>query len=55
MVNPIALALLALGVVLVLLGVFWAITRRLVVGIVVAVVGLGVGAVPFVTSLYLAR
>jgi hypothetical protein len=55
MVNPIALAMMALGVVLLLLGLFLVVKRRKLVGIVVAVVGLGVGAVPFVTSFYLAR
>ena len=55
MVNPIALAMMTLGVVLLLFGLFLVIKRRKLVGIVVAVLGLGVGAVPFVTSSYLAR
>jgi hypothetical protein len=55
MVNPIALAMMALGVVLLLLGLFLVFKRVKIAGVVIMLFGLGVGAVPFLVSSYLAR
>ena len=53
--NPIALVVMALGVLLLLFGLFLAVKRMKIAGIVISLLGLGVGAVPFLTSYYLAR
>lgn len=55
MVNPIALVMMALGVLLLLFGIFLLVRRRTIAGLVISLLGLGAVAVPFLTSFYLAR
>ncbi len=52
MVNPLALGMMALGVVLLLCGLVL-IAKRKTAGIVISVVGLGALAIPWLVSLYL--
>lgn len=53
--NPIAVAMIAFGVVLFLFGLFLVVPRRKVLGVAISLLGLGVAAVPFLASLNLAR
>jgi len=53
--NPIAVALIVFGVVLILFGVFLVFLRRKGFGIGIGLLGLGVVAVPFLVSVYLAK
>ena len=55
MVNPIALAMMALGVLLLLFGIFLVVKRRKIAGIVISLLGLGVAAVPWLVSFFLAQ
>lgn len=53
MINPIALGVMALGILLLLFGIVLIVKRINVAGIVLAVLGLGVMAAPWLVSLYL--
>ena len=55
MVNPIAVIVMALGVLLLLFGLFLVVKRMKIAGIVISLLGLGVSAVPFLVSFYLAK
>jgi hypothetical protein len=55
MMNPIAVAMIALGVVLLLCGLYLALRRQKATGIAISLLGVGVAAVPFLASFYLAR
>ena len=55
MMNPIAVAMLVFGGVLLLLGLFVVLPRRKVIGIAISLSGIGVAAIPFLVSFYLAR
>jgi hypothetical protein len=55
MMNPIAVAMIVFGVGLVLSGLFLVLPRRKAIGITISLLGLGMAAVPFLASLYLAR
>ena len=55
MVNPIAVVMMALGLLLLLFGIFLVVKRRKIAGIVISLLGLGVAAVPWFVSLYLAQ
>jgi hypothetical protein len=49
-VNPIALVMIVLGVLLLLFGIFLVVKRMKIVGIVISLLGLGVAAVPWLVS-----
>jgi hypothetical protein len=53
MVNPIAIIMIALGILLFLSGILLAVRRAKVAGIVISLLGLGAVAIPFVISFYL--
>jgi hypothetical protein len=53
MLNPIAIVMIALGILLFLSGIFLAVRRARVAGIVISLLGLGAVAIPFVISFYL--
>lgn len=53
MVNPIAVIIVVLGILLFLFGLFWASRRAKVAGIAISLLGLGVVTIPFVISFYL--
>jgi len=53
MVNPIALVMVALGILLLLFGFVLIAKRIKIVGIVVSLLGLGAMATPWLISLYL--
>jgi hypothetical protein len=55
MMNPIALVLMVLGVILLLLGAFWAVRRSKAAGIAISLLGVSVAAIPFLVSLLLAH
>ena len=55
MVNPIAVVMMALGVLLLLFGLFLVVKRRKIAGILISLLGLGVAAVPWLVSFYLAQ
>jgi hypothetical protein len=55
MVNPIALVMMVLGVLLLLFGIFLVVKRMKIAGIVISLLGLGVAAVPWLVSFYLAQ
>jgi len=55
MVNPIALVMMALGVLMLLFGIFLVVKRRKIAGLVISLLGLGVAAVPWLVSFFLAR
>jgi len=55
MVNPIAVVMMALGLLLLLFGIFLVVKRIKIAGIVISLLGLGVAAVPWFVSLYLAQ
>lgn len=55
MTNPIAVSIIVFGVGLLLLGLFLVLPRRKVIGITISLLGIGIAAVPFLASLYLAR
>jgi hypothetical protein len=55
MVNPIALVMIALGILLLLFGIVLVVKHVKIAGIVISLLGLGVMAVPFLVSFYLAR
>ena len=55
MVNPIAFVMVALGVLLLLFGIFLVVKRIKVAGIVISLLGLGVAAVPWLVSFFLAQ
>ncbi len=55
MVNPIALGMIALGALLLLFGIVLVVKRRKIGGVVISLLGMGVIAVPFLISFYLAR
>ncbi|HSN74259.1 MAG TPA: hypothetical protein VL334_04080 [Anaerolineae bacterium] len=55
MANPIALAMITLGLLLLVFGIFLVVKRRKAAGIVILVLGLGIGVIPFVASFVLAR
>ncbi|MCL4506597.1 MAG: hypothetical protein M1434_07555 [Chloroflexi bacterium] len=55
MVNPIAAAITALGIVLLLAGLFLLVKRRRIAGVVISVFGLGIAAVPFLITAFLAE
>ena len=53
--NPITVAMIVFGVVLYLFGAFLALQGRKARGIAISVLGVGMAAVPFLVSFYLAR
>ena len=53
MVNPLALGMMALGIILLLCGLVLIAKHIQAAGIVISVVGLGVMAIPWLISLYL--
>jgi len=53
--NPIAVAMIVLGVVLLLFGPFLVLRRRKATGIAISLLGVGAAAVPFLVSFHLAR
>jgi hypothetical protein len=53
--NPIAVAMIVLGVVLLLFGLFLVLRRRKATGIAISLLGVGAAAVPFLVSFHLAR
>jgi hypothetical protein len=53
MVNPLALGMMALGIMLLLCGLVLIAKRIKTAGIVISVVGLGAMAIPWLVSLYL--
>jgi hypothetical protein len=53
MVNPLALGMMALGIMLLLCGLVLIAKRIKAAGIVISVVGLGAMAIPWFVSLYL--
>ncbi len=55
MVNPVALVMMALGVLLLLFGLFLVVKRMKIAGMVISLLGLGIAAVPWLVSFYLAR
>jgi len=55
MVNPIALVMMALGVLLLLFGIFLVVKRIKIAGIVIALLGLGMAAAPWLVSFFLAQ
>ena len=55
MVNPIALVMMALGVLLLLFGLFLVVKRIKIAGIVISLLGLGMAAVPWLVSFFLAQ
>ena len=55
MVNPIALVIMALGLLLLLFGIFLVVKRIKVAGIVISLLGLGVAAIPWLVSFFLAQ
>ncbi len=55
MVNPIAVIVMTLGVLLLLFGIFLMVKRMKMAGIVISLLGLGVAAVPWLVSFYLAQ
>jgi hypothetical protein len=55
MMNPIALGMLLIGVVLLLFGLFRVRQHRRVSGIAISLLGISAAAVPFLVSFYLAR
>jgi hypothetical protein len=55
MMNPIALVTIAIGVLLLLFGIFMVVKRMRIVGIVISLLGLGVAAVPWLVSFFLAQ
>lgn len=52
MINPIALITMGLGVLLLLFGLFLLLRRVKTAGIIVALLGLAIAAVPFIVTLY---
>ena len=52
--NLIAIAIIALGVVLLLIGLLIILRRRFAIGIAILLVGVAVAALPFLVSFYLA-
>jgi hypothetical protein len=55
MVNPIALVMMALGLLLLLFGIFLVVKRIKIAGIVISLLGLGMAAVPWLVSFILAQ
>ena len=55
MVNPIALVMMALGVLLLLFGIFLVVKRIKMAGIVISLLGLGMAAAPWLISFFLAQ
>lgn len=55
MINPIAFGSMALGVVMLLFGLFLLAKRRKAAGIAISLLGLGVAAVPFLVSFFIAK
>ena len=55
MVNPIALVMMALGVLLLLFGIFLMVKSMKIAGIVISLLGLGVATVPWLVSFFLAQ
>ena len=55
MINPIAFGSMALGVVFLLFGLFLLAKRRKAAGIAILLLGLGVAAVPFLVSFFIAK
>jgi hypothetical protein len=55
MMNPIALVTIAIGVLLLLFGIFMVVKRMRIAGIVISLLGLGVAAVPWLVSFFLAQ
>jgi hypothetical protein len=55
MVNPIALVMIALGILLLLFGIVLVVKRIKIAGIAISLLGLGAMATPFLVSFYLAR
>jgi hypothetical protein len=55
MVNPIALVMMALGVLLLLFGIFLVVKRIKIAGIVISLLGLGIAAAPWLISFFLAQ
>ena len=55
MANPIAVIMMALGAVLLLFGVFLVVKRIKIAGIVISLSGLGIAAIPWLVSLFLAQ
>ena len=55
MMNPIALGMVALGALLLVLGLLLAARRRKAAGIAISLLGLGIAAAPFVITFFLFR
>ena len=55
MMNPIALVLMVLGVILLLLGSAWAGRRSKAIGVAISLFGVAVATLPFLVSLFLSR
>jgi hypothetical protein len=53
--NPIALGMVALGALLIIIGLLLIAKRRKATGIAISLLGLGTAAAPFVITLFLAR
>jgi hypothetical protein len=55
MVNPIVLVMMAIGVLLLQFGIFLLVKRMKIAGLVISLLGLGVAAVPWLVSSFLAQ
>ena len=55
MMNPIALGMIALGVLLLVSGLLLAAKRRKATGIAISLLGLGIAVAPFVITFFLFR
>ena len=55
MVNPMAVVITGFGVLLFLSGIFLAVKRRRIAGVVISLLGLGAMTVPVLISFYLAQ
>ena len=53
--NPIAVGMVAIGVLLLVLGLYLVTQHRKVAGIVVSLIGLGAAATPFAVTFFLLR
>lgn len=53
--NPVAVAMIVLGVVLLLFGLSLVLRHRKAIGIAISLLGVGAAAVPFLVSFHLAR
>jgi hypothetical protein len=55
MVNLIALIMIALGILLLLFGIFMLVRRKKIAGTVILLLGLGLGVIPLLVSFYLSN